>query len=137
MTNHINLFLAARWLARRWAEETDRLHEVAYAALKVELADFELNLAAETGPIPHWVTGLNEHQAVVVGAQLLTKDGRRIGNAHIVSGYTEGQDDFFEILTDAGNEARFDADEIDELFHIGQFLVDVEEVTRRFSRLDT
>ena len=73
--------------------------------------------------LPEWATGVTT--TPVVGAQLCTRDGRRIGNAVIYSQeQAPGRQAAYTCITDAGNHAVLTAVEIDELFHPLHFVMD-------------
>lgn len=68
-----------------------------------------------------------------VGLQLCTKDGRKIGNAHIIGVLTRNKGCLWTILTDAGNVvSRLTEEEIRSLFYTGCWVSSVEEVVSRF-----
>lgn len=112
----------------------------------------QLKLARETlhtfeqsaGPIPDWAVGRNFGYELVAGAQLCTKDGRRIGNAHIVQAITmtihelaDRQNPFGEFpayvcLTDAGCKFTMRENELLGYFNIGEWLSDPARVIRDF-----
>ena len=58
----------------------------------------------------------------VLGAQLLTRDGRKIGNGCIV----ELVGDLATVITDFGNECRLNSREIEELFYLPVWIVETE-----------
>jgi hypothetical protein len=98
------------------------------------MEEFELS----HGPLPEWAIGRNWLHFLVPGAQLLTKDGRKVGNAHIVqvySGHPDLQADTFYCLTDAGSEMTLTEREIRSLFHVGDWLSDPSLLTQRFTRI--
>jgi len=63
--------------------------------------------------LPDWATGTTT--AWCVGAQLCTKDGRRLGNA-VIASYHQGELSPWEMVTDAGTTLRLNEAELDELF---------------------
>jgi hypothetical protein len=63
--------------------------------------------------LPDWATGTTTSWCV--GAQLRTKDGRRLGNA-VVASYHQGELSPWEVITDAGTTLRLNEAELDELF---------------------
>jgi hypothetical protein len=63
--------------------------------------------------MPHWATGVTTSWCV--GAQLRTKDGRRLGNA-VIASYRLGELSPWEVVTDAGTTLRLNEAELDELF---------------------
>lgn len=120
------------------ANNAEHLVEQAVLAL----AEFEL----AAGPLPEWAIGRNWAYALQPGAQLCTKDGRRTGNAHIVSIETKtyanmadhtnpyGEVQVFNCLTDAGSKFTFTEVEVLEAFTIGDWISDPERVIRDFDR---
>lgn len=82
--------------------------------------------------MPPWAVDANMKYEVVVGAQLCTKDGRRMGNAHVVGTVSKGHGDYFVVLTDAGNKVTMTEQEIRSAFYISPWISDVEEVVRKF-----
>lgn len=92
--------------------------------------DDEMNEALK----PDWAVACARGQ-YVLGAQLPTRDGRKMGNAHIIYVH-EGSENIqatFSILTDAGTEVRLTAGEVDELFHPPTWVSDVRNVLTKFS----
>lgn len=85
------------------------------------------------GPIPEWATGWNHGRQIVLGAQLYTKDGSRIGNAHIVN-IDVGLGVYIDVLTDAGNYCQFTNGEVQSMFTVGKFISSVESIKQRFDR---
>ena len=73
------------------------------------------------GPLPEWASGFNYAKEIMVGTQLLTKDGRKTGNAYIIRRYINSQD-IWLILTDAGNTFIMNELEIEKQFYIGNYL---------------
>jgi len=67
-------------------------------------------------PHPAWATGIAS-QWMELGAQLCTKDGRRMGNAVVMSVEVRDGRYFACILTDAGNELKLTETELAELFY--------------------
>lgn len=88
--------------------------------------------------LPDWAFAENLTQELVMGAQLCTKDGRKIGNAHIVQivlGCLGGK--IYCILTDAGTPVPLSESEVHELFYVGRWISDPDEVVKRFGRVDS
>lgn len=86
--------------------------------------------------LPAWAV-CRARGVLMLGAQLSTRDGRRMGNAHIV-GITPGclgtERLMYSILTDAGSKTAMTAEEIAECFYPPQWVSDVNEVLRKFQR---
>lgn len=64
------------------------------------------------------IFGLYKSDGLEEGSQLLTRDGRKVGNAHI-SGPTQEKfgKKFWPILTDFGNQMFLTESEINEFFY--------------------
>ena len=84
-------------------------------------------------PLPHFAIRKNSGK-LEVGLQLFTRDGRRLGNSFIKSVYTEtyyypheASYEIFECMTDMGNVFKLSQEEVDEYFHLGDYIMDVEE----------
>lgn len=74
-------------------------------------------------PLPDWALGLNQAKDLDVGTQLLTKDGRRVGNARIEKVTRSEEPMAFLVRTERGNEMVCSINEIHELWHIGPFFL--------------
>lgn len=73
--------------------------------------------------LPPWAIGVTNEP--VVGAQLCTRDGRRVGNAVVVGPkVSEYGFEFLTVLTDAGNMMKLTESEISELFWPPHWLMD-------------
>lgn len=85
--------------------------------------------------LPEWAIRKATPKVYEVGASLPTRDGRRMGNAHIVA-IKESKFDtsrpYYEILTDAGNVCVMNSSEINELFWPPRWISSVREVVRKF-----
>lgn len=81
-------------------------------------------------PWPPWATGKASGSYSEYGAQLCTKDGRNIGNALIVGManrvIADRTMDVVEIITDIGTRLVLTPNELEELFHVPQWTMDVE-----------
>ena len=85
--------------------------------------------------VPSWALAKTQGE-LVLGANLPTKDGRKIGNAHIVAavqGVLNTSQMLYTILTDAGTEVVLNSSEITELFYPPEYISDVDEVLYKFS----
>lgn len=84
-----------------------------------------------------WALGRAEGE-FVLGAHLPTRDGRRMGNAHIVAieelEFRGEKCTVYHVLTDAGSTASLVKIELEELFHPPEYCSDVAEVLRKFDR---
>lgn len=69
--------------------------------------------------LPPWATGTTSDWCV--GAQCATRDGRRVGNAAIVSFEAP---DRWQAITDDGNWLTLNRAELDELFWPPQWVMD-------------
>lgn len=85
-------------------------------------------------PLPGWAIGL-AHGLYVLGSQLPTRDGRRMGNAHIIdTKYSEPLDQtVYAVLTDAGNTLRMTQEELEECFYPPKYISDVSNVLNNFN----
>jgi hypothetical protein len=91
----------------------------------------ELNRAWLPGWAIKRAAGLEE------GAHLPTRDGRRMGNGHIIqiTPAPRGMIGLnYLVLTDAGNTIVMSESEITSCFYPPEFVSDVEEVIRKFWR---
>ena len=74
--------------------------------------------------LPEWATGVSS--TPIIGSQLCTRDGRRMGNAVIVG--SEDDNDWgrpmFTCVTDVGTIMKLTALEIEECFHPLHFVMD-------------
>lgn len=82
--------------------------------------------------MPEWAEGHNPARELQPGAQLLTKDGRRMGNAWAL-GFDES-DGQWCIHTDAGNHVHLNTGEVHEQFYVGEWLCDPSNIEARFTR---
>lgn len=86
--------------------------------------------------LPEWAIGLAEGN-LVLGAQLPTRDGRRMGNAHIIkiSPQRRGlMGLLYLVLTDAGNTIMMLDSEVRSAFHDPIYVSDVQDVINKFWR---
>lgn len=83
------------------------------------MEDFNL----EDMPLPDWAVGYNLAHDLDIGTQLLTKDGRRIGNARIEAILHKEEPIIFLVRTDIGNTLTPTVREIHELFYIGDYFI--------------
>ena len=68
-----------------------------------------------------------------IGAQLLTRDGRKTGNAFVNSLKMHKHVDMFvEIVTDAGSKVTLTIGELKELFYPPEYIMDINEARRKF-----
>lgn len=75
-------------------------------------------------PRPNWATGTTSGE-IALGAQLCTRDGRRIGNAVVIAWPIDRHGLFFaEVLTDAGTTLALTVDEVNELYWPPKWLMD-------------
>lgn len=54
-------------------------------------------------PLPDWALGLSQAKDLEVGTQLLTKDGRRVGNARIEAVLKTDEPMIYLVRTDIDN----------------------------------
>lgn len=98
------------------------------------LKDFE----DSRGPLPDWAIGRNWGYELIPGAQLMTKDGRVSGNAHILrvgEGIAAGPAfvPTFDCITDAGSYIKsMTEQELLNQFWVGDFISDPKTLIARF-----
>ena len=89
--------------------------------------------------LPEWAIAKCPPGTWPVGAQLPTKDGRRIGNAHIIdimpAKWQLGVD-AYQIITDAGNRMVYTLEELMDAFHPPQWVSDPVRTLAHFERID-
>lgn len=75
--------------------------------------------------IPDWACDLVPEGLIVVGQQLLTKDGRVTGNATIfnIAYDIELGDPKFYCITDAGNIIKLTSQELNNQFYLGKYIM--------------
>lgn len=78
-------------------------------------------------PLPDWAIGKTDNY-LTIGAQLCTRDGRRCGNAAVIC---INENNTALIKTDMGTELTLDKAELEELFHLPQYVMDVTEYIQR------
>lgn len=112
------------------------------AEAKIVMRDF----VASHGPLPDWAVDRNFGYELVPGAQLCTRDGRRTGNAHIISieqkSYAHladrnnpfGEIEVYNCLTDAGSKFVFTEQELNTAFTIGDWISDPARIIKDFDR---
>ena len=94
---------------------------------------------------PEWIKGRVESGRIVLGAQLPTKDGRRIGNAvvYALSGMIDlnGEEHHvYEIITDAGSSVKMIEKEIADAFYPSEWIIDINThagVQKHLARSDS
>jgi hypothetical protein len=72
--------------------------------------------------LPHWAIGYASGNYMIEGAQLCTKDGRKIGNAFVNKVFTCQEN--LEIVTDMGNVVILNQQEAEELFYPPMYVMD-------------
>lgn len=87
------------------------------------------------GPLPHWASGYANGE-FVLGSILPTKDGRITGNACIY-GISIGHKGkaLYHCITDAGNVARKNIEELNERFHPPKYIASETEILKRIQKL--
>ena len=79
----------------------------------------------ETVLLPPWARCLANEDYTLPNAALPTRDGRRTGNAVNVGGIISlNPDPTFLVVTDAGNLIRCTLNEMKELFHPPQYVME-------------
>lgn len=108
--------------------EEDALTNRVWEELSTVHSDFEFAAAyKKEAPLPEWAESYNEHREIKERAQLCTKDGRRCGNARVIRLVTKEQcgmsNDYWLIRTDVGTTMHLLAAEVNEMFHIGHYIM--------------
>lgn len=88
--------------------------------------------------LPDWAIA-RAHGELVEGAQLPTRDGRLMGNAHIlkmVPGLKGAPSLNYLVLTDAGNTLVFSENELRSRFYPPEWVSAVPDIIRKFWRHD-
>lgn len=92
----------------------------------------------DDSPMPAWA--IRKAAGLEEGSHLPTRDGRRMGNSHIVSIHPSPRGRMglnYLILTDAGNSIVLSEPEINEYFYPPEYVADVDEVIAKFWRHST
>lgn len=87
--------------------------------------------------LPEWAVRFAIPHVLEVGAQLRTRDGRVMGNAHIVAvkaGVLDTGRAYYTILTDAGSTAVMNSTEINDVFWPPKHISRLAEVLAKFDR---
>lgn len=84
--------------------------------------------------LPPWSIAHNPNKLLFPGVQLATRDGRVMGNAHIIGCIYFQEETLYIVLTDAGNKVKLFTSEVHEIFYITEWVSNVEEVKRKFLR---
>lgn len=103
--------------------------------MEQEVFDVYAAMGKPNEPLPEWAVDF-AHGKLVLGAQLCTRDGRRMGNAHIVA-IPEREfvrNEVYLILTDAGNSVAMLESEIKDAFYPPKYVSNVGEVIKKFWR---
>lgn len=132
-----------RDLARRLHEEEGLSgaldivkNEVLYRAAQLWTRDrIRIDWEGDGRGVPSWATSVTDGK-LVCGAHLETRNGQRVGNAHIMDIDRISGREVFHILTDAGTQLLLWEEEILEFYHRPRFVSDVAEVARLFERKD-
>jgi hypothetical protein len=93
-------------------------------------------MAEVAARLPEWAIG-RAHGEFVEGAQLPTKDGRLMGNAHIIKivpALKDAPSLNHLILTDAGNTFVMSKNELEDRFHPPEYVSSVKDILRKFWR---
>lgn len=82
--------------------------------------------------LPDWAESYSPDGILCPGRQLCTKDGRRLGNAFITRELepipTLVLVAMWEVVTDAGNVMKMTAQEIRELFYVGDYIANLHTI---------
>lgn len=137
----VKLYLALRSVVEELNGFKDNLGPFAVDVEKLKNAELAMEeFELSHGGLPDWAVGRNWDYSLVPGAQLCTKDGRRTGNAHIItkgvmhSGNGEYIDNVYNCLTDVGSKFTFTEVELLEAFTIGDWISDPKRVLKDFDR---
>lgn len=88
----------------------------------------EEKFGAEGFPLPNWAVKESDGNYMEVGAQLATRDGRKIGNAYVdCIGPHVPLGQVAVVITDIGNKVVMTAAELEELFYPPAYIMDVGE----------
>jgi hypothetical protein len=91
------------------------------------MSDNELNqLSCE--PLPVWAIGKLAGEYMTPGAQLATRDGRRLGNAFVCEITLHPKlGELATVITDIGSETKMTQSELEGAFYPPVWLMDVAE----------
>lgn len=77
--------------------------------------------------LPEWASKKSDGDYMRVGTQLCTRDGKKVGNAVVISignmGNGKGGIRVATILTDAGNKLRLIKSELEQLFYVPNYIM--------------
>ena len=137
----VKLYLALRSVVEELNGFKDNLGPFAVDAEKLKNAELAMKeFEISQGPLPDWAVSKNWLHELVPGAQLCTKDGRRVGNAYIVSIYLAApsaggpNNPYFVCLTDAGSTFTMSEPEVMDAFTIGDWISDPARIIKDFDR---
>lgn len=131
MNTEKSLYLALLNLynALEETEITDDLASSYHGAVEA-LRQFELEL----GPLPDWATAHNIAGLPVLFAQLYTRNGRAHGNGLIYHVGDSGGT--FGVITDMGNTMVLNRKELDQMFEVGDFIMNDAAYEKRKRQRD-
>lgn len=87
-------------------------------------------------PLPEWAERASDGEYTEVGAQLATRDGRRLGNAYVDAVDIVGELGYLvTVITDMGNVCHMTLRELQEAFYPPQYMMNIEEA-RTSRRID-
>ena len=121
------------WDSGDWGKPDAEILQM-HKAGELALAEFELS----HGPLPEWAIGRNWGYELQPGAQLMTKDGRVTGNAHILrsrmwKSAEKGSFMIYECITDAGSYiSGLSESELEHQYWVGDFISDPKTLIARF-----
>lgn len=108
---------------------------VAHSAVGTTILVEPLVKPEPVAPLPEWASAANPNHLLGEATQLLTKDGRKIGNAFIVAMPDPFvKTDTYCIDTDNGSHVHMTEDEIHEHFYIGDFYGKIDELLEQHKR---
>jgi len=76
--------------------------------------------------MPAWATGKTKDYTAI-GAQLRTRDGRKIGNAVVIDNNEKDNRISTEIITDIGTRLNLSKEELIELFYEPEWVMDIKQ----------
>jgi len=83
-------------------------------------------------PLPPWALYRNNGEYMRLGAQLCTRDGRRVGNGFIDDFEVVDKVLLAKVVTDMGNVFYMTKNELKETFYPPKFIVNLEEFREKW-----
>lgn len=130
----VKLYLALRALVQDCSQVNEQENTIYCDCSLIKAGERAMyEFTQSFGPIPDWAVDRNWAYELVPGAQLCTRDGRRTGNAHIISSYQADQT-YYNCLTDAGSKCTYTESELLNQFTVGDWISDPARVLAYFDR---